>query len=104
MNDVRVVALVCLTAIEIAAIVGLTVVAVLTDRELRDPETFTLALALWVAALGGLNTLRIRRRHRWRVEREDVSDAADALVDGTRRRADGSPAMYPDDVARPEGD
>lgn len=66
----RVVALVCLTVIVLAAIAGLTVVAIFTDRELRDAGMFTLAIALCVAVLGGVNSFR--RHYRWRVERKDI--------------------------------
>lgn len=79
MNDeplFRIVAIICLSVIVLAAIAGLTVVAVLTDRELRDPEAFTLVIALCVAALGGFSFVRVRK-HRWRVEREDMNNGND---------------------------
>jgi len=68
--DARAVALVCLTVIVLAAIAGLTITAVFTDRDLHDPETFTLAIALCVAVLGGVNSFR--RHYRWRIEREEA--------------------------------
>lgn len=68
--DHRAAALFCLTAIVLTAIAGLTVVAVFTDRELRDAGMFTLAIALCVAVLGGFNTFR--HHYRWRVERKDI--------------------------------
>lgn len=70
--DVRVVAVICLTVVVLVAEAGITVVAVLTDRSLRDPEVFTLVVALCVAVLGGMSMFGAARRHRWRVEREDV--------------------------------
>lgn len=69
-SDVRVVALLCLTAIALAAIAGLTVAAVLTDRDLRDAGVFTVVMALCVAVMGGVQSFR--PHHRWRLEREDV--------------------------------
>jgi hypothetical protein len=73
---VRVTALIVLGVVLVAAIAGLTVVAVLTDRDLTRPEVLTFVLALCVAGLGGYSFLSLRRRHRWRVEREDVNGNA----------------------------
>jgi hypothetical protein len=70
---VRVTALVVLGAVLIAAIAGLTVVAVLTDRDLTRPEVLTFAVALCVAGLGGYSFLSLRRRRRWHIEREDIN-------------------------------
>lgn len=69
---VRIVALICLTAIVLACVAGLTIVACVTDRSLLNPERFTLVIALCVALLGGMSVFPLRR-HRWRVEREDVN-------------------------------
>jgi len=70
----RLAGLVCLTVIVVAAIVGLTVAAVFTDRYLLPAELLTLAGAILVAVMGGLIVgTSARRRHRWRVEREDVN-------------------------------
>jgi hypothetical protein len=65
--------LIVLGAVLIAAIAALTVVAVLTDRDLTRPEVFTFILGLCVAGLGGYSFLALRRRHRWHVEREDLN-------------------------------
>lgn len=68
---VRLVTVLCLTVLALAAIIGLTVVAVLTDRDLANPERFTLAVALVVGVLGGLSLAGVRRHHRWRLERDN---------------------------------
>jgi uncharacterized membrane protein YdfJ with MMPL/SSD domain len=72
----KVVAMTCLATIAVVSIAGLTVTAVFTDRSLARAEAFTLVIALCIALIGGLNVLQVRRRRRWRVEREDVNGGA----------------------------
>jgi hypothetical protein len=71
---VRVTALIVLGVVLVAAIVGLTVVAVMTYRNLVRPEVLTFVLALTVAGLGGYSFVSLRRRARWRVEREELNN------------------------------
>jgi hypothetical protein len=57
-----------LGGIVMTAIAGLTVTAVLTDRDLRFPEELTFAGVVLIAVLGGLTWLGFHRRRRWHVE------------------------------------
>jgi len=70
---VRVAALICLTTIVLAAVAGITLTAIFTTRDLARPEYFTLVVTLSIGLLGGLSLWGVRRRHRWRIEREDVN-------------------------------
>jgi hypothetical protein len=68
---VRVVTLICLTAIIIASIAGITVTAVLTERNVRPAEGLTFGATVLLALLGGLTIRQLRRHRRWRIEREN---------------------------------
>ena len=73
-DTVRIVALICLTAVLIASIVCITITAVLTDRNVRLAEALTFGGAVFLSMLGGISFVGLRglRRHRrWRLERED---------------------------------
>ena len=70
---ITVVAIVCLTAVVLFATAGITVTAVLTDRDVHVAEGFTFAGALTIALLGGLS-IRTFRQHRWQIERPDEED------------------------------
>lgn len=75
---VRLVTVVCLTVIVVTGLVGITIVALNTDRDVHYAEGLSFGGALLVAVLGGFNVaaIRRRRRHRWRLERDD-EDGAD---------------------------
>jgi hypothetical protein len=60
--------IVVLGVIVVAAIIGLTVVAVATDRDLRPAEILTFAATVVLATLGGFTWLDFRRHRRWHVE------------------------------------
>jgi membrane protein YdbS with pleckstrin-like domain len=68
---VRIVTIIVLGAALVCSIAGLTVVAVLTDRDLLKPELMALVLALAVATIGGLPQHWWRRRSHWRIERDE---------------------------------
>jgi len=55
-------------------VIALTVVAVFTNRDLARPEYFTLIVTLVIGLLGGLSFFGIRRRRKWKIEREDVDE------------------------------
>jgi hypothetical protein len=63
-----------LTIIVLVALVGLTVVAVATDRDVRYAEGLTFGGVLIIAIMGGFSVHTLRRRHRWRLERAEVDD------------------------------
>jgi high-affinity Fe2+/Pb2+ permease len=71
---VKVVTIVMLGLVLITAVIGITVVAVTTDRDLARAEALTFGGALLLAALGGVSWLALRRRHRWRVNLEHNGD------------------------------
>ena len=70
---VRIVTIIVLGAAVVAAVIGLTFAAVLTDRDLLEPELMTLGAAVLVAFLGGMTPWWRHRRGRWRVEHEDIN-------------------------------
>src|SRR5262245_49840034 len=74
----RIVAMVCLTVVVVSSIAALTIVAVTTTRDLRIAEALTGFAALWIGLLGGLTIWDARRRHRWRIEREDVNGSTES--------------------------
>lgn len=61
----RVVALICLTLIDLTAICACAVVAVQTDRDLNDQILFVFLIAIAVAVLGGVTI----RRGKWDLAR-----------------------------------
>lgn len=70
---VRVVTIIVLGVLILAAIVGLTITAVMTDRNVARPEALTFGGVVLVAALGGVSSSALLRRHRrrhWRVNVE----------------------------------
>lgn len=75
MNDdlQRAVAIICLTVIVITAEICITITAINTDRDLERPEMYTLVITLCVGLLGGLTLAGMRKRHRWRIEREELN-------------------------------
>jgi hypothetical protein len=70
---VKIAALVCLTIIIVASITGITLTALFTDRDLFRAETYSFGGVLMIGLLGGVTFLGLRRRRRWRLEREDVN-------------------------------
>lgn len=68
---VKVAAIVTLGVILLAAVIGLTLVAVTTDRDLFRAEALTFAGVVLLAAIGGASWWRLRRpRHRWHIDLE----------------------------------
>lgn len=63
---VLIAAVVMLGLVLIAAVVGLTVAAVQTDRNLWRAEVLTFGGMVLLASIGGAEWLALRR-HRWRV-------------------------------------
>ena len=72
---VRLVAIVCLTVIVVTAIVGITLTAIHTDRDVRYAEGLSFAGAVLVALDSGLTLRGVRRRHRWRIEHDDNGES-----------------------------
>ena len=70
---VRVVTIVTLGVILVTAVIGLTVVGVMTDRDLFRAEAMTFGGVALVAALGGVSWWTARRHH-WRVRVEHNGD------------------------------
>jgi protein-S-isoprenylcysteine O-methyltransferase Ste14 len=70
-DRVKIVAIITLGAILLAAVIGLVIVAVLTDRDLFRAQTLTFAGVVLLATLGGLSWAALhRRRRRWHVDVE----------------------------------
>lgn len=67
---VKVVTVVALAAVLLAAVVGVTLVAILTTRDLWKVEAMVFAGSLLVAAVGGTGWWMTgrRRRRRWHVD------------------------------------
>jgi protein-S-isoprenylcysteine O-methyltransferase Ste14 len=63
---VKVATIVVLGLVLVTAVVGTTIVAVLTDRDVARAEYLTFGGALLLGALGGVSWWQLRR-HRWRV-------------------------------------
>lgn len=68
-HTLRAVAVICLAAVLLAAITGMTVVAVVTDRDLWKVEVLTFAGVLLLVLTGGVSwsALTRHRRRRWHV-------------------------------------
>ena len=67
---VRVVALVCLTAVVTTSIIAIMVVALVTDRNVTNAQRLTAIIALTIPILAGMSIVQLRgRRHHWRIER-----------------------------------
>jgi hypothetical protein len=71
---VRIVTIVCLTVIVVAALIGITVVAVRTDRDVHYAEGLSFAAAVLIAVIGGFTLRGLRHHRRWRIERENGAD------------------------------
>jgi membrane protein YdbS with pleckstrin-like domain len=67
---VRVVTILTLGVLLLAAIVGITITAVMTDRNVWRAEVLTFGGVVLLGALGGVSWLTLRRRRRWRVNVE----------------------------------
>jgi len=72
--SVKIAALICLTVVVCFAIAGLTAAALTTDRDLAYAEGLTFGGAVFLALLGGVSFVGLRRRRRWRIERDDTGD------------------------------
>jgi arginine exporter protein ArgO len=68
---VRVVAIICMTSIIALAIIGITVTAVLTDRNVHYAEGLSFAGTVLIAVTAGVTLRSLRRHRRWRIEREN---------------------------------
>lgn len=71
---VRIAALIVLGAVLIAAIAGMTVVAVMTERDLRRVEVMTFVGAVLLTVLGGLSVAAPRRRGHWTVRTQEPDE------------------------------
>lgn len=70
----RLVTIIVLGTLLLAAIVGIVIVAVATNRDLWKAEALTFGGAVMLVALGGVTWSQVRKhRHRWRIEREDTN-------------------------------
>lgn len=66
---IRVVTIVALAVVLTTAVIGITVVAVFTTRDLWRAEVLTFAGVVLLGALGGVSWWALRRHpHRWRVQ------------------------------------
>jgi hypothetical protein len=70
-TTVRIVTIICLTALVLTSIVGITITAIFTDRDLRYAEGLTFAGAVMVAVIGGFTLRGMRRRRHWRIEHDE---------------------------------
>lgn len=64
---IKVATVIALGVILLAAVIGITFVSVLTDRDMARSEAFTFGGCVLLAGLGGLSWWALRRRHRWHV-------------------------------------
>lgn len=71
--SVQIVTVICLTVVVFTAIVGITVTAVMTDRDVRYAEGLSFGGALFIGLIGGLTLRGVRRQRRrhWRIERDE---------------------------------
>ena len=74
---VRLVTIITLGVILLTAVIGLTIVSVMTDRNMARAEGLTFAGVVLLGALGGFSAAMLRRRHRWRVHVERENGATD---------------------------
>ena len=88
----RVVIVATLGLVLVAAIIGMTVVAVTTDRDLRRAETLTFGGVVLLAALGGVSWWQLRKR--WRIRFERNGDQPEPMA-GPPREQD-TPPQPPD--------
>jgi arginine exporter protein ArgO len=73
--SVKIAALICLTVVVCFAIAGITAVSLVTDRDVHYAEGLTFGGAVFLALLGGVSFVGLRRRRaRWRIEREENGD------------------------------
>lgn len=73
---VRIVTVICLTVIVIVALIGITVTANLTDRDVHYAEGLSFGGTVVIAVLGGFTfaSLRRHRRRHWRIEHDEEGD------------------------------
>lgn len=90
---VRIASMVCLTIIAVTAIVGDVIVATLTDRSSSSAHRFLALSMLVVALLGGLSVLALRR-HKWRLEREDINGSS-ATATAADKESPTGPSTLP---------
>ena len=67
---VRIVTIFVLGVNLVAAVIGITFAAVLTERELWIPELGAVVVALAIATIGGLPQHWWQRKGRWKIEHE----------------------------------
>ncbi|MET0786839.1 MAG: hypothetical protein ABWY25_09050 [Paenisporosarcina sp.] len=71
---ITLVTIVTLGVIVMTAIIGLTIVAVTTDRELLKAEFLIFIIVLLIATLGGVSWVMLRRRKNWHINVEHSED------------------------------
>ena len=71
---VQIVTIICLTIIISISIIGITVTAIFTDRNVHYAEGLSFAGAVLIAVIGGFTIRHVRRRRRWKIEREENGD------------------------------
>ena len=74
-QKVRIITIICMTALIFTALVGITLTAILTDRNVHYAEGLSFGGALIVALMGGFTMRQLHRRRRWRIEREDNGES-----------------------------
>jgi membrane protein YdbS with pleckstrin-like domain len=68
------IALICLTLIVLVSLAGVVLLEIVTGNQVKNTVRVIFAVTLFIAILGGMSMLQIRRKHRWRVERETIED------------------------------
>lgn len=70
-QKVRIITIICLTSLIFTALVGITMTAIFTDRNVHYAEGLSFGGAIIIATLGGFTIRQLRRHRRWRIEREE---------------------------------
>jgi glucose-6-phosphate-specific signal transduction histidine kinase len=67
----KMVTILSLAVILLVSVIGIILTALLTDRDVARAEKLSFGGVIMLAALGGLTWSHLRRRRRWRIEREE---------------------------------
>jgi len=63
----KIVTIITIGVVSLAAIIAFTIVALFTDRDLTRAEYFTVGIILLLASVGGVKLLSLRRRRHWQI-------------------------------------
>jgi len=70
-QKVRIVAIICITSLIAIALIGITLTAIFTDRNVHYAEGLSFGGTLFIVLLAGVSLRSMRRHRRWRIEREE---------------------------------